>query len=174
MLSNLDEIDAIPRVYTHCVRTCTLQCATVELMTRLHCTYRTIIVTESMHMCFVCLHGNRCISTGNEVLQRINAVPDRYFFDPNNTWHTANGSDFSELTGVNPIDPTVVHTLGSLKLESLEIATVSFYTTCIRLAVMQLRITVCLFMCCVVIWFELAPDALNGAAQHIAIFVMSR
>jgi hypothetical protein len=67
----------------------------------------------------------RCVSTGNEVLQRINAVPDRYFFDPNNTWHTVNGSDFSELTGVNPIDPTVVHTLGSIKLESLEIATVS-------------------------------------------------
>jgi hypothetical protein len=71
----------------------------------------------------------RCTRTGSEVLHRIIADPGRYFLTLNYTWHTGNGSDFSELTGLNPIDPTVVHTLG-IKLgdspvECLGVPTVS-------------------------------------------------
>ncbi|CAM9249368.1 unnamed protein product, partial [Phaeothamnion confervicola] len=61
-----------------------------------------------------------CEATGNEVLRRVNAVPPRYMTSTNNT-HIGNGTDFTELTG----DDAGVLMLGSLLLDSLEVATVT-------------------------------------------------
>lgn len=56
-----------------------------------------------------------CTASGDEVLVRMNAVPDWY----RNASFMANGSDFSELSGTGEYD------LGTLKLETLEVATIT-------------------------------------------------
>ncbi|CAM9682036.1 unnamed protein product, partial [Discosporangium mesarthrocarpum] len=63
-----------------------------------------------------------CEADGS-VLRRINAVPERYMFSPNFTDKVNNGTEFTELTGREDF------TLGTLRLDSLEVAVITLDTS---------------------------------------------
>ncbi|CAM9426180.1 unnamed protein product, partial [Ectocarpus fasciculatus] len=77
----------------------------------LHCPNGTISAAGSENI-------YNCEADGS-VLRRLNAIPDRYMFSPNFSDHVNNGSAFSELTGRDDF------TLGTLRLDSLEVAVVT-------------------------------------------------
>ncbi|CAM9134493.1 unnamed protein product, partial [Chrysoparadoxa australica] len=60
-----------------------------------------------------------CEANKEEVLRRVNVVPDRYMHDVNFTTHSVNGTALTEITGKQEF------TLGALRLDSLEVATIS-------------------------------------------------
>lgn len=64
------------------------------------------------------------------MLRRLNAVPDRYMFSPNYSHHVVNGSDYSELTGRDDF------TLGSLRIDSLEVMRGAFLCDSLRAKIM--------------------------------------